>query len=77
MISDEKINRINFLSKKSREEGLTESEKAEQQKLREEYVAAFRQSLKNTLDNTVIERPDGSREKLKKAEKNEKKNRLN
>ena len=37
-----KIDRINFLARKSRESGLTEDEKKEQQKLRAEYVAAFR-----------------------------------
>ncbi len=69
MITDETIKRINFLSKKQRTEGLTEEEKAEQQRLRAEYVAAFRSSLKNTLDNTVVERPDGTREPLSKINK--------
>lgn len=55
-----KIDRINALARKSRQEGLTEEEKAEQQALRQEYVAAFRQSMKQQLDNTVIVDKDGN-----------------
>ena len=40
--------------------------KTEQAALRAAYIAEFRASLRGTLDNTVIERPDGSREKLRK-----------
>lgn len=69
MITQEKIDRINFLARKSKNEGLTEAEALEQKKLRAEYVAAFRKSLENTLDNTVIQRPDGTREKVQKRKK--------
>lgn len=72
MITQEKIDRINFLARKSRGEGLTEEEKKEQAALRSEYVAAFRKSLESTLDNTVIQRPDGSREKVSKRKKTDK-----
>ena len=58
------IDRINFLARKSRAEGLTEEEKTEQAALRAAYIAEFRAGLRGTLDNTYIERPDGSREKL-------------
>lgn len=48
----EKIERINFLAKKSKTaEGLTAEEKEEQAKLRAEYIASFRASLKAQLDN--------------------------
>jgi len=57
---DQRIKRINELAKKSREVGLTEEEKAEQQKLRAEYVAAFRGNLKQQLDNIDLVRPDGT-----------------
>lgn len=60
-----KIERINELARKSRETGLTEGEKAEQQKLRQEYIAAFRGNLKKQLDNIEVVRPDGTRESLK------------
>ncbi len=48
----EKIERINFLARKSKTaEGLTAEEKEEQAKLRKEYIASFRASLKAQLDN--------------------------
>ena len=60
----EKQLRINALAKKQREEGLTPEEAAEQKKLREEYLAEFRARLKNELEHTVIEDPDGKRTPL-------------
>jgi uncharacterized protein YnzC (UPF0291/DUF896 family) len=51
------------------EEGLTDEEKAEQAALRAEYIAEFRASFAVQLDNTVIQRPDGTKEKLKKSDK--------
>lgn len=65
----EKIERINFLARKSKAEGLSDAEKAEQKALREEYLAGFRRNLYATLDNTVIQYPDGSRESLKNRRK--------
>lgn len=62
----EKIDRINELARKSKVEPLTETEKQEQQALRQEYLAEFRLSFGATLDNTVIQYPDGSRKSLKK-----------
>ena len=62
----ELIDRINYLARKSKSEGLSEEEKTEQAALRAAYIAEFRAGLRGTLDNTVIERPDGSRESLKK-----------
>jgi len=64
----EKIARINELAKKSKTDvGLTEAEKQEQAALRAEYIAEFRASFACQLDHTVIQRPDGSRETLKKS----------
>lgn len=57
----EKIQRINALAKKSREEGLTEKERAEQKTLREEYLLEIRAQFQSTLEHTVVENPDGSR----------------
>lgn len=62
-----KIERINALARKSKTpEGLTDAEKQEQAALRAEYVAEFRASFASQLDHTVIQRPDGSKESLKK-----------
>ncbi len=60
-MKQEKIDRINFLVKKSKTEGLTEAEKAEQKALRDEYRASFRASFANIMDNTVIQYPDGTK----------------
>jgi uncharacterized protein YnzC (UPF0291/DUF896 family) len=64
----EKIERINFLAKKSREVGLTEEEKAEQQQLRADYIAEWRQGVIQTLDNTYIVDNDGNEKKLTKKD---------
>lgn len=50
MLTDDQIHRINQLARKSREEGLTEEEKAEQHHLRAMYVAAVKRSLQTHLD---------------------------
>lgn len=65
-MTEEKIKRINFLAKKSREEGLSAEEKEEQAALRREYIDGFKRNLEAQLDNTYIVRPDGSKEKVKK-----------
>lgn len=62
----EKIDRINFLARKARDTGLTEAEKEEQADLRSEYIGEIRVSFGKTLEHTVIKRPDGSIEPLKK-----------
>ena len=54
MLSKEKIDRINELSNKSKTEGLSEAEKAEQKSLREEYLVQFRVSFKQQLDSIEI-----------------------
>jgi len=65
-MKSEQIERINELARKAKSpEGLTEAEQQEQKRLRMEYVAAFRQSLKAQLDNVTIVEPDGSRHPLK------------
>lgn len=60
MTMDEKIARINELYRKSKNEGLTEEEKAEQYTLRQEFVANVRAGLKVQLDNIDIQEKDGS-----------------
>ena len=62
----EKIDRINYLAAEKKIRELTPKELEEQAALRQEYLAEIRASLSATLGNTVIERPDGTREQLKK-----------
>lgn len=59
-MDETKIARINELAHKSKAEGLTEAEKKEQQLLRQEFIAAFRQNLKSQLDNIDIQEADGT-----------------
>lgn len=54
MLSKEKINRINELSRKSKKNGLTDEEKKEQKKLRQEYLNTFRKNFKRQLDSIEI-----------------------
>ncbi|WP_312372363.1 DUF896 domain-containing protein [Lachnoclostridium sp.] len=65
-----KIERINELYHKSQAEGLSEEEKSEQQKLRQEYIAAIRQNMRGTLNNISLLNPDGSVTDLAKKDKN-------
>ena len=55
-----KIERINQLARKSKQEGLTPLEKEEQKKLRAEYIASVRMNLKAQLDNIDIQQEDGT-----------------
>ncbi len=61
-----KIDRINFLARKSRTEELTEEEKSEQAKLRQEYRDSFVRSLSSQLENTYIVEKDGTKRKVEK-----------
>lgn len=46
--------RINELARKSKAEGLTAEEQEEQKRLRAAYIAAYRASLRSTLDSIVL-----------------------
>ncbi|MDR7870433.1 MAG: DUF896 domain-containing protein [Tissierellaceae bacterium] len=70
------IEKINELAQKSKSVGLTEEEKEEQHKLRQEYLQVFRGNFKETLMNVkVVDKMgnDVTPEKLIK-EQNKKKN---
>jgi uncharacterized protein YnzC (UPF0291/DUF896 family) len=58
------IARINFLAKKSREVGLTEEEKAEQYKLRREYIDSVVGNMRSSLDTTYVVDEEGNKTKL-------------
>ena len=64
MNMNEVIARINVLAKKNKEEGLTEEELVERDKLRRIYIDSVTGNLKNHLDNTSIVYPDGTKKKV-------------
>ena len=65
-MTPEKISRINALAHKSKAEGLTEAEKAEQQALRQEYLADVKANFRSQLNHIEIQEPDGTVHKLAK-----------
>ena len=67
-MTKEQIARINELARKQKAEGLTEEEKAEQLKLRGEYINADKQSLIAQLENTYILEPDGTKRKVRRKD---------
>lgn len=66
-MNQEKINRINELARKSKAEGLTDGEKAEQTQLRNEYRQSVVGNLASQLENTYIMTPDGKKRKVGKG----------
>ena len=62
----ELIQRINELARKFKSEGLTESEKAEQETLRNQYRQEFKNNLTSQLENTYIMDEHGNKRKLGK-----------
>lgn len=57
---DQLIKRINELSRKSKSEGLSDDEKDEQTRLRNEYRSLVIGNLSSQLNNMKIKNPDGS-----------------
>ncbi|CAM3966941.1 DUF896 domain-containing protein [Catellicoccus marimammalium] len=71
MLSQDKLDRINELSRKKKEGTLTEEEAQERKGLHEEYLAAFRGGMRNTIEGMKIVDPDGNDvtpDKLKKIQ---------
>lgn len=67
-MEQEKIERINELSRESRARELTEAEKAERDALRKEYIQQFRQNMQSMLDAVRVKQPDGTLTPLQKKE---------
>ncbi|WP_124099425.1 DUF896 domain-containing protein [Ruminococcus sp. Marseille-P6503] len=59
-----KLDRLSELTAISRSRELTAEEKAERQRLRDEYRAAVTGNLKRQLESMTIIEPDGSRIKV-------------
>ena len=67
------LDRINALAKKQKKQGLTEEvgdltkqELQERDNLRKEYLKQFRAGMTNILENTYLQKEDGTLEKLHK-----------
>ncbi len=73
-MTQEKIQRINELYRKSQAEGLSEAEKKEQDLLRKEYIANVKKNLRNQLNNIDMVNDDGSVENLGETYGNKKRN---
>ncbi|RUL55118.1 DUF896 domain-containing protein [Lysinibacillus antri] len=72
MLSKEKIERINELSKKAKEGTLTEADAKERTLLRKEYLESFRNSFRNTIENVQVYDSNGNEvtpEKIKQIQK--------
>jgi uncharacterized protein YnzC (UPF0291/DUF896 family) len=50
MKMDEVVEKINFLYKKSQNEGLTEEEKIQQKELRQVYIDSVKRNFRSQLD---------------------------
>ena len=70
MITDEMINRINELAKKSKTVGLTEEETIERDILRRKYIDSFKKNLKVQLDTIKVVTPDEYEKNKKENNKN-------
>lgn len=68
-MDEKKIERINELYHKSKAEGLTPGEKEEQKALRQEYIDAVRNNVRNQLEHVTVVNPDGSVVNAGKARK--------
>jgi len=60
MLSKEKLNRINELSKRAKTIGLTKQEEMEQKSLRTEYLQTFRNSFKDQLHSVTVVDDNGN-----------------
>ena len=73
MLSPDKLNRINELSRKSKKDGLSTEEAKEQSALRQEYLQTFRQTMRGTIENVKVIDPNGddvTPEKVKNIREN-------
>lgn len=58
------IERINELSKISKERNLTEAELNEQKELRKQYIESFKSNFRKQMKNVYIKEEDGSLTKV-------------
>ncbi|MEE0980294.1 MAG: DUF896 domain-containing protein [Acutalibacteraceae bacterium] len=65
-MNQKKIDRINELARKAKEQELTPEEAEERAQLRAEYVAAFKRNLVASLESIRVVDDDGNKTPLKK-----------
>ena len=65
-MDQKKIDRINELARKAKEQELTPEEAEERAQLRAEYVAAFKRNLVASLESIRVVDNDGNKTPLKK-----------
>ncbi|MCC3867676.1 DUF896 domain-containing protein [Terrisporobacter mayombei] len=70
MFDQKKLDRINFLAKKNKEEGLTKEELAEREVLRKEYLENFRAHFKSRLENVKVVHSQEEYDELMKKNQN-------
>jgi len=68
-MEQKKIDRINELAHLAKERELTAEELSERAGLRAEYIAEWRKSTVELLENTYIQTPDGKKHRLERREK--------
>ncbi len=64
----EKIDRINYLARKKKAEGLTPEELEEQAVLRKEYIEIWKRNVTQVVESVVIMDEDGNKRKITKKE---------
>ena len=70
MFDQKKLDRINFLAKKNKEEGLTKQELEEREVLRKEYLENFRAHFRSRLENVKVVHTREEYHELVKKDKN-------
>lgn len=65
-MEQKKIDRINELAHLAKERELTPEELSERDALRKEYIADWRKSTIEVLENTYVQTPDGKKHKLER-----------
>lgn len=68
-MENSKLQRINELAHIAKQRELTAEEIAERDILRKEYIAEWREGVRQVLDNTYIQTPDGKKHKLQRKDK--------
>lgn len=65
-MQQKEIDRINELARTAKQRTLSSAEKAEQARLRAQYLMEYRQNLRNILDHTLVMDSDGTKHPLRK-----------